>query len=123
MNAAYKKLERLKSKKEIELLFEEGKSIANHPIRLVYRKTEFKDSVTFRTGVSVGKKYFKNAVDRNHVKRLIRECYRKNKFLIEASNDQYAFMFLYSSKEIPEFALVEVKIKEILQKFVKKELK
>ena len=118
MKATLKKKERLKSKKEIDLLFAEGKSIAKYPIRLVYRKADFRDDVGIKAGVSVSKRHFKKAVHRNRIKRLMRESYRKNKYLVNHTTHQFAFMFLYSGKELPEYNFVESKVKLVLQKFV-----
>ncbi len=122
MKATLGKNERLKSKTEIELLFSEGKSIAKYPVRLVYRKTSFNDEVPVKVSVSVSKRHFKSAVDRNRIKRLMRECYRKNKYIVPNTTHQFTFMFLYSGKEMTEYRIIESKIKGILQKFVEREL-
>lgn len=122
MKATFGKTERLKSKKEIDILFSDGKSISKYPIRLVYKKIDFKEKTTIRAGVSVSKRHFKKAVDRNFIKRLMRESYRKNKYIVPNTTHQFAFMFLYSGKEIPEYSLIESKIREILQKFVTQEI-
>ncbi|GAA4273278.1 ribonuclease P protein component [Aquimarina gracilis] len=123
MKATFNKKERLKSKKEIELLFSEGETISNYPVRLVYRKTNFEDEVTIKATVSVSKRHFKRAVDRNRIKRLLRESYRKNKYLVPNTTHQFTFMFLYSGKEMPEYQFIESKVKGILLKFVEKEIK
>ncbi len=122
MKATFNKKERLKSKKEIELLFSEGKSISKYPVRLVYRKSILKEDAKIKAGVSVSKRNFKNATDRNRIKRLLRESYRKNKYIVPNTTHQFTFMFLYSGKEIPEYSLIESKIKGILQNFVKQEI-
>ncbi len=122
MKETFNITERLKSKKEIELLFSEGKSISKYPIRLVYTKTKRNEDVAIKAGVSVSKRYFKKAVDRNRIKRLMRESYRKNKYIVPNTTHQFTFMFLYSGKEMPEYAVIEAKIKGILQKFVEQEL-
>ncbi len=120
MEASYNKKEKLKSKKEIELLFSDGKSISKHPIRLVYRKilkTESKS--TIKTGVSVSKRNFKKAVDRNRIKRLLREVYRKNKYIVPKDTAYHlVFLFIYTGREMPDYLVIENKITEILQKFV-----
>ncbi|MHA7056893.1 ribonuclease P protein component [Aquimarina sp. M1] len=124
MSATFGKEEKLKKKKEIELLFSEGKSIAKHPIRLIYRKSTLEKDGSIRVAVSVSKRNFKKAVDRNRIKRLLRECYRKNKYLV-VNNTTYHFdfMFLFTGKEMPDYKLSEAKIKEIIQKFITKEIK
>ena len=61
-------MERLKGKKQIEKLFVSGRSVGVFPLRLVFLKTE----ETNKVGVSVSKKNFKSAVNRNKIKRLLR---------------------------------------------------
>ncbi len=122
MKATFNKKEKVKSKKEIDFLFSEGKSISKYPIRLVYKKSTFEDTIKIKAAVSVSKRNFKKAVDRNFIKRLMREGYRKNKYLVPNTTHQFTFMFLYSGKKMPEYAQVEPKIKEILQKFVEQEI-
>ena len=123
MKQTFGNIEKLKSRKEIEALFSEGSSIAQFPVRLIYKKTEFSDQVPIKTAVSVSKKKFKKAVDRNRVKRLLREGYRKNKYLVtDNTTHQFAFMFIYTGKELPEYTLIYDKIKAILEKFKNKEL-
>ncbi len=122
MKANFDKREKLKSRKEIEFLFSEGKSISKYPIRLVYKKATYTQPAAIKTGVSVSKRNFKKAVDRNFIKRLLRETYRKNKYLVPNTTHQFSFMFLYSGKKMPDYALIESKIKEILKKFVEKEV-
>ncbi len=122
MKATFNSKERLKSKKEIELLFSEGKTISSYPIRLVYRKTSFDGEIPIKVAVSVSKRHFKKAVDRNRIKRLLRESYRKNKYLVPNTTHQFTFMFLYSGNEMPEYRFIESKVKGILLKFVEKEI-
>lgn len=124
MKETYNHKEKLKSKKEIDLLFGEGTSIAQYPIRLVYRKSSVPDSDGIKTAVSVSKRNFKKAVDRNRIKRLLRESYRKNKYIVRHNTThQFTFMFLYTGKEMPEYTLIASKMKKILQKFTTQEMK
>jgi len=69
----YNQKEKLKSKKRIDQLFTEGQSVSAFPLRLVYLSTTFEDDVIAKTGVSVSKRNFKTAVDRNRIKRLMRQ--------------------------------------------------
>ena len=119
MRQTFSKKEKLKSKKDIDLLFSEGKSLSAFPLKLIYVATETEDfDMAFKVGVSVSKRLFKRAVDRNRIKRLMREAYRLNKQIIyEAeTNKQYAMMFLYLVKEMPDFKIVEERVVKLLNK-------
>ena len=118
MNAKYPKKERLKSKKLIGELFEKGESITVYPIKLVYLQTLYDNGVVLKAGVSVSKKQFKKAVERNHIKRLLRESFRKLKpQYFNNITTQYAFMFLYIGNTKPAFTEVNEKMKVLLDKF------
>ena len=121
MSFKYSKKDKLKSQKVIETLFSEGESITVFPLRLVYLKTDFEDESTLKTGVSVSKRNFKNAVDRNRIKRLLRETFRLNKSAyFNNICDSYALMILYISKSGKDFESVDKKMKQLLEAFVKK---
>ena len=120
MNFTYPKNERLKSKTIIGLLFSDGKSVSKYPLRLVYRQAEENSEEQTKIGVSVSKKYFKKAVDRNYYKRLLRECYRLNKkILLENLDQPYAVMFFYQSKETMTFTEMNEKTILLFEKFVR----
>jgi ribonuclease P protein component len=85
-NQKYPTREKLKQKKEIDFLFAKGKWLTSGNLRIISIDLDKKPSEDFtianqKFGVSVSKKYFKKAVDRNRIKRLLREIYRKNKNL------------------------------------------
>lgn len=121
MSFSYSKKEKLKSEKLIEQLFSEGKSVSAFPLRMVYLKTDFDDEVQFKTGVSVSKRNFKNAVDRNRIKRLLREAYRLNKACyFNNILGSYALMILYISKDGTDFDSIDKKMKLLLDTFSKK---
>ncbi|WP_033959489.1 ribonuclease P protein component [Psychroserpens jangbogonensis] len=121
MSFSYPKKEKLKSQKLIEQLFSEGKSVSAFPLRMVYLKTEFEDDVQFKTGVSTSKRNFKNAVDRNRIKRLLREAYRLNKTAyFNNISGSYALMILYIGKDGTDFDSVETKMKQLLDAFSEK---
>ena len=118
MPATYSKKEKLKSKKLIEALFENGQSVSAFPLRLIYLPTTFKDGVMAKTGVSVSKRHFKKAVDRNRVKRLMREAYRLGKAsYFNNMPASYAFMILYIGKDKPTLTHVETRMKLLFEKF------
>ena len=118
----FPKKEKLKSKRLIDQLFAEGKSVSSHPIKLIYLKAALPQDVPIQAGVAVSKKRFKSAVKRNRIKRLLRESYRLNKQLVfNNSHGSFAFLFLYLGKEMPKFVKIERSMKEILGKFLDKE--
>jgi ribonuclease P protein component len=121
MKSTYSKIEKLKSKILIEKLFVKGKSISSFPLRIVFLETEFDESVIAKCAVSVSKRNFKNAVDRNRVKRIIREAYRLNKNIyFNNITTQYALMILYIGNEKPTFEQVDKAMKKLLERFVEK---
>lgn len=119
MNYSFGKTEKLKSSKSIQELFSDGKSISKYPIRLIYKKTVLPiEHIPFQVGVSASKRNFKKAVDRNFIKRLLREGYRKNKYIInQNATYQYAFMFLYTGKQLPDGVMIEKSMQKILRQF------
>lgn len=118
MDFSYPESEKLKSKKIIDLLFTEGKSVSKYPLRLVYVAHDFEENVPLKMGVSVSKKYFKNAVDRNYFKRVLRECYRLNKQLItENLGSKYCCMFFYQTNERLPYEQINEKTIQLFEKF------
>lgn len=124
MNQGFGKKEKLKSKKLITQLFKEGKSITRFPLKFIYLPVSDQHTVSFRAGVSVPKRNFRRAVERIHLKRLMREAYRKNKYLVtENPSPSYALMFIYIGKKQEDFHKLSTVTGELLEKFVEKELK
>lgn len=118
MNFTYPKSEKLKSRKTIDVLFSEGKSVSKYPLRLVYVSLEESDE-RIKMGVSVSKKYFKKAVDRNYFKRVLRETYRLNKqLLLENMQKPHAIMFLYQTKDRLSYDEIQTKTVQLFEKFV-----
>jgi ribonuclease P protein component len=115
----YNKKEKLKSKKLVEQLFAEGQSVTAYPLKLIYLPVDFDDSVLLKAGVTVSKRKFKNAVDRNRIKRLMREAYRLNKAVIFNNiTTQYALMILYIGNDGITFEVLDTKMKVLLNKFL-----
>ena len=118
MDFNYPKNEKLKSRKNIDLLFSEGKSVSKFPLRLVYAPLKNSDE-KIQFGVSVSKKHFKNATDRNYFKRVLRECYRLNKHIIHSHLDKpYAFMFFYQTKERLTYQEINEKAVQLFEKWI-----
>ena len=119
MNFKYPKNEKLKSKITIGLLFTEGKSVSKYPLRLVYKSGTFSEGEKIKMGVSVSKKNFKKAVDRNYFKRILRETYRLNKHLLIDNLDQpYSFMFFYQTKDRLTYEEINTKTIQLFEKFI-----
>ena len=124
MNFKYPKNEKLKSKITIGLLFTEGKSVSKYPLRLVYKAGSFDESEKIKMGVSVSKKNFKRAVDRNYFKRVLRETYRLNKhMLIDNLDRPYAFMFFYQTKDRLSYEEINIRTIQLFEKFLQQNTK
>lgn len=96
MESTYPRVEKLKHKKDIELLFAKGKWITNGKLRLIYLLNTSEKKI----GTSVSKKYFKNAEQRNRYKRLLREVYRLNKeHFKEVFGERFHLMLFYISTQ------------------------
>ena len=114
MAFTYNKNDKLKSQKSIAQLFIDGKSVSAYPLRLVY----LKHNDTLKVGVSVSKRNFKRAVDRIKIKRLLREAYRLNKpNILQQEPQHFAIMILYIGKDMPDYNLIDTKVKHVLTKF------
>lgn len=121
MDFSFPKKEKLKSKKLIEQLFAEGEHLKNFPIKLIYLQADFDEEVRAKAMVIAPKKNFKSAVKRNRIKRLLREAYRLNKpYVFNNIEGNYAFAILYLGKEMPDYPLVDKKVKGVFDKFIKK---
>lgn len=121
MSFSYPKKHKLKSKTSIDLLFSKGKSVSKYPLRLVYAVADEKhmDGELIKMGVSVSKKYFKHAVDRNYFKRILRETYRLNQHLLRENLQQpYIFMFFYQTKDRLTYQEIEQKTVLLFEKWV-----
>ena len=119
MNFKYPKDEKLKSRNTINLMFSEGKSVSKYPLRLAYLPINLNNNQKIKMGVSVSKKNFKHAVDRNYFKRVLRECYRLNKHkFIENLDKSYAFMLFYQSKDRLSYEEINTKTIQLFEKFV-----
>jgi len=115
---SFSKPERLKSKKIISQLFEEGSSFSVFPLRVVYLKNpDSKEKL--QIAITVPKRSFKKAVSRNLLKRRIREAYRLNKGLlldhIPLEAEPYAIMFIYTAREILESPKIHKSMIKVLK--------
>ena len=113
----YSREEHLKSKKSIDLLFAKGKGISSNPIRLIHYFEE-KEAVLPQVLFSVSKRNFKKAVDRNRIKRQMREIYRLNrdKYFSAEANNAYLLAFIYTAKEKISYNIIEKKLNLALER-------
>ena len=111
--------EKLKSKTVIEQLFTEGSRVKSFPLQLIYLKKEHSSEFPIKVAFTVPKRSVKLAVNRNRIKRIMREVYRKNKQIFSKNlNDQYIFMFIYMAQEEINYADLELSIKKVCDKFL-----
>ena len=115
------KQERLKSKKLIEKLYAEGTSVKSFPLRMMFIQTTHTSSFPCQVGVSVAKRNYKLAVDRNRLKRLMRETYRLQKQIVYNNLDKpYVFMISYIGREEIKYEDLYLKMEKLLTLFIDK---
>jgi len=107
----FQKGERLCSQKIIGELFTTGESFLAYPLKVVFLKTELPECFPVQAAFTVSKRNFKRAVDRNLLKRRMREAYRLNKpdlyNQIADKKLQIAIMFVYIAKDISEYPAID----------------
>lgn len=119
-NFSLPKAEKLCSQIQIAQLISKKQSFVCYPFKCYYDWEESSEGV-HQFVVSVPKRNFKHAVDRNRIKRLTREAYRLNKkehlsHWTDEVQRRYHLLFLFIGKEMPTFQSVEEKMLEILQR-------
>ena len=116
------KKEKLKSRKRIEELFLNGKNFSVFPLRVTYQFSPSEETAV-QVGVTAGKRYFKKAVDRNRIKRLIREAYRLQKHelaeVLKQKQQSCSLFFMYVDKTIPSFPVVKDAMNKCLKRLEK----
>ena len=123
MNQQLTKAERINSKIKIETIFKKGKSVFSFPYRFVWLENKGENpDLPVDVLLSVGKKRFKRAVDRNQIKRYIREAYRINKHLLwdvcAEKGININLGIVYVGKEIGDFKIHDKIMKKNIQKML-----
>lgn len=117
----FSKNERLAGRKILAELFAKGDIIVVPPFRLIWMHAELRSTSPAQIAFSVPVKNFRLAVDRNRIKRQMREIYRKNKSsiytVLQTEKKQCALMVIYTAKAQVPFTEVENKLKLTLQRF------
>ena len=129
----YKKQDKLKSRKQTQYLFSKGQSINVFPIKLIFtieinepdpNKGMAEANGVLQAGVGAPSRTFRKAVQRNRVKRLLREAYRLEKpsFMEQLSltNKRLNLFFLYTDSVVLTQLEIQYKLKEALNLLVKK---
>jgi ribonuclease P protein component len=118
----YGREDRLKSRKRIEALFREGKRMHAGPLTLVYRFHRDNPSPLLQAGMTVRSKQFRLAVDRNRIKRLLREAYRQQKQplrdLVLQGTESLDLFLLYTGKVLPEYTGIFASTGEVIRKML-----
>jgi ribonuclease P protein component len=116
----FKTYERLKRRKHIDTLFSLGKAYSVFPVTIKYLLVEREagEPSTLKAGFSVSKKKFKHAVDRNRIKRLLREVWRLNKHLLSNTpvTHQLHLFLIYTDKELPKYETIEASVLKCIGK-------
>jgi len=114
------KIERLKSNKEISHLFSTGKFLYTDNLKCGYTIFNKKEESVVKIAVSVPKKLFKLAVNRNKIKRQLRESYRLSnniiKDIIQQQEISMNIMIIYNTKEKLNYHTIDSEVKIILNK-------
>lgn len=111
----FSKLERLSSKTLIQELFNNGSSFYLFPFKVIYLKTDPAQD-NHQVLFSVPKRQFKRAVDRNRIKRQLKEAYRMHKSIIADIPDKLCIGYIYTFKEKLPYSILEEKLSESLQR-------
>ena len=121
----FPKYERICKENDIQELFDKGRGVSVYPYRVVYLfRHDERRPVTVRLLVSVSKKRFHHAINRNRVKRLIRESWRRNKAALyeicERDNISVDVALVYTATVIHGYEEIYAKTKKAVNELINK---
>jgi ribonuclease P protein component len=115
----YRKIEHLCAKKDIEKLYSLGKSRTANPFKIYWHISDFNSPYPSRVVISVPKRIFKKAHDRNRIRRQIKESYRLNKDwlhkILTERKTRIDILILYIGNQAIEYKLLEESLQKILR--------
>ena len=118
----FRKSERLCSRKSIGRLFSGGNVLFHYPFKMIWMESAAENPFPVRMAIGVSGKKIKKAVNRNRIKRLIRESYRTVKITLYESpalrNRQIDMVLLYVADNVYDYDLINMKLKELINKFI-----
>ena len=116
----FRKPDKLKSRKQIEALFEKGERYSAFPLKVWWLHENA--TSTLQAGVGVSTRYFKKAVDRNRIKRLMREAYRLQKEelagLLTGKKSKLSVFILFTGKELPDYEMIYKTTGTVIKKLI-----
>ena len=120
---SFKKVERLKSSKAIEKLFEKGTSVSEYPFKFIWLPADASQPSPVQTCIAVPKRKVRFANGRNLIKRRIKESFRRRKGLLyeylAAQQKQITLMVLYNGQPDMEFVKIDTALTRGLEKLAK----
>lgn len=124
VSQSFKKSERLCGRDAFRSVFNNRNSIFVYPLTCFYALEEAENGSEVKIAVSVSKKKFKHAVDRNHIKRLVRESYRKQKhslyFAFDKQNIALNLVFVYGETKHLPYKVYENCVNLLINKLIDK---
>ena len=117
LHLRFPRTERLKSRKSIDALFQKGKRFSLGEFRFIY---QFRSATGIQVGVGASSKQFKRAVDRNRIKRLIRESYRLDqvrwKEALKQQQQGLDLFILFTGSSLPDYPTCQQQVQQAWEK-------